>query len=160
MVNPVQGNVAVFPPLQSPLVDVTGSQPSKDSLEVTGQGVMTTPWYLLFRTLFARTGGGTGAPTLVPQSPNDGGTGQSDAPELIPGVAFIAGSGLSNRLAAQTPGQWMVVLNIGPGATSIFPPSGAQINALGVNTSYPLPANTCQIFWWQKNTQIYTMTFA
>jgi hypothetical protein len=151
MTNPVQGNQAVFPPLQSPLVQDDG----------TGQlSQMATPWYLLFRTMFARTGGGTGAPSLVPQVTNDTGASQASATPLIPGVAFVNGSGGGVVAAAQQAGQFTVVFNVGGSNTNVYPPAGAQINALGVNAPFVVPNGKCQIFFWQTATQLRTMTFA
>lgn len=144
MTNPVQGNSVAFPPLQSPLVD--------------SNSYMTTPWYLMFRALFNRTGGGTGAPSLVPQNVQDAGAGQASAAALIPGVAFVTASGKGVGLSAQQAGQYMIVFNITAGQhVNVYPPAGAQINALGVNAPYVL-ATGCQIFFWQSATQLRTMT--
>jgi hypothetical protein len=151
MTNPVVGNTVAFPPLQSPLVQDNGAGEATQ---------MTTPWYLLFRTLFARTGGGTGAPSLVPQVTNDTGNAQANATQLLPGVAFVNGSGGGVVCAAQQAGQFTVVFNVGGSNTNVYPPAGAQINALGANVAFPLPSGKCQIFFWQTASQLRTMTFA
>lgn len=146
MANPVQGNSVSFPPLESALVDA--------------EQKCTTPWYLFLRSLFARTGGGTGAPNALSQNTADTGASQASAAALIPGVAFVTGTGAGVALPAMQAGQFMVVFNVGAGGTNVYPPAGAGINALAVNAAFPVPTLKCQIFWFQSVTQIRTMTFA
>ena len=55
-------------------------------------------------------------------------------------------------LYAGSAGDWQVVYNGGANSLSVYPPAGAQINALGTNTAATLPVNTGSIYFCMSST--------
>lgn len=69
---------------------------------------------------------------------------------LSTGAILYAGSG----------GDSQVVYNGGANTLSVYPPVGAQINALGANNAYALLVNTGATFWFLSSTQIIVILSA
>lgn len=146
MVNPVAAGQVSFPPQSSPVV----------------QGQAFTPaWYRFLQGLFDRTGGGSGAPTLNPQSSPDG---LQQSPQmLVPGVNFIASAnGFVQLPSGMNSGQWLVVVNTTPSSPlNVLPPSGTTINSLPAGMPYVMnPAGataspTFQFFWFENGSQCW-----
>jgi hypothetical protein len=141
--NPIVGNPVTFPQRTQPFVD--------DS------AVITPPWYLLLQAFFDRTGGGTGEVTLTTQlGVVDAGGGQAGATRLTRQYNTVIGAGGGVALPAYTAGKLCVVVNVGGGNVTVYPPAGpgAQIDALGPNVGKVLASAKMQIFWFESATQI------
>ena len=78
------------------------------------------------------------------------GTTQATALLLFNGIANIgtAASGSGVILNYTNPGTSQVVYNGGANAVKVYPPVGAQINGLPVNTGHLLSPNTTCVYWF------------
>jgi hypothetical protein len=139
MGNPVVGNAQLFPNRTLALVDE--------------DRVIDNTWYKLLRTFFTRTGGGNGAPTFAGAVLFDGTNTQADGTQLIPGINFVNAAGGGVVIPALQAFQFVMVFALG-GTANVFPPVGAQIDALSANASYALASGKAQIFWFQTTTQL------
>lgn len=76
------------------------------------------------------------------------GTTQAGALLLINGIAYIgtAASGSGVALFPGNPGTSQTVYNAGANSVKVYPPVGAQINALGTNNAMLLAPNTGCLF--------------
>lgn len=72
------------------------------------------------------------------------GTSQTDATAVTASTIVVTTAAASTgiRLPACEIGDSMNVLNLGANAVTIYPDSGAQINALGANAGFQLAPNT------------------
>lgn len=131
-----------LPPPQSPFVDPSTGVLSNDGIQ-----------YLLS---LLNTAASTQATATVEQGLVAKGTNQATALQLtaqwneVDTVA--AGSGV--LLSAFQPGQSQVVFNEGANPLNVFPPPGAQINAMVANAPFPLAAGTRGTFEFVSATQI------
>ena len=83
------------------------------------------------------------------------GTTQATALLLFNGINMIgtAASGSGVVLFPGNPGTSQTVYNGGANAVKVYPPTGAQINALGTNNPMLLSPNTACTFWNPTITQ-------
>lgn len=103
--------------------------------------------------------------SLIVNSLTAAGTTQSDATSMTGGECHFTtvAAGTGGRLpAAPSTGTVMTVYNRGANAVLVYPPSSlsAQINSLGANNAYSLPAGEQVTFKWfstSTNSQIYTI---
>lgn len=99
--------------------------------------------------------GGSGIPAGMATAINGGvqtlagaGTTQGTATPINLGCAFFnsVGSGTGGVLTAGAPGDDVWVHNAGANSLSVYPPTGAQINAAGTNTAVAVAQNTAMQF--------------
>lgn len=141
--NPVTGAQNSLPPQGLP---VLSDSPS----------TFTQAWYIFFRALNQFAGNGTGLLTLNGSSVS---APQTQTPtQLAPNLAFVQASGGDVQLSASiAANQVLVVVNTTPSRTlRVFPPSGGQIDALGIdqpcvmNPGGAKALPTTQLFWVQS----------
>lgn len=111
---------------------------------------VTSVWYKFFVSLsdiLTNLIGGVLGFTIEPSVTATGAT-QATAFALTTEWAEITttpvGSGVT--LNSFGPGVPSTVMNMGANALKVYPPSGGQIDALGVDSPYSLPATKTQIF--------------
>jgi hypothetical protein len=88
------------------------------------------------------------------------GGGQGSATQLTGEVNFVttvATGGDSVKLVASLLGLKVTVFNLGAQSLDIFPATGGQIDALGVDTAFSLAAGASKTFWGQTATQWRSM---
>jgi len=117
-----------FPPQNTPIVDQ--------------KGTLTTPWMAVLRSVWGRSGGGTGILNQVNIAATD---------LLVQDWNLVTASPVT--LPALTGGQLIVVQNASGGALTIDAPAGATIDG-GAN--YSLANTKMQIFWFFSATQIFS----
>lgn len=147
MANPVVGSTVNMPPQSMPAL----------------QGMQfASPWYILFRALFQRTGGGSGIPVLPVALVTAVNT--SAMTPLMPGVNFVKAQGGSVQMPPQmAAGQYLVVVNVTRSAElDVWPAAGVTINGAPapykMNSGGALAAPTTQIFWFQDANTCYSTT--
>lgn len=147
MANPVVGSTVNMPPQSSPAL---------------ADAQFASPWYILFRALFQRTGGGSGIPTLpvaLVTAPN-----VAARALLMPGVNFVKAQGGSVQMPPQmAAGQYLVVVNVARSAElDVWPAAGVTINGAAgpyrMNSGGALAVPTTQIFWFQDASTCYSTT--
>lgn len=143
MTNPLQNNSVGMPQLSQPAV--------------RDDKTLDRPWYLLFRSLFDRTGGGNGNPIFAMESVADTAT-----PVMMTGpLAFVQASGKSIELPQLNAGQWAVVVNkVHSQTLSVYPPPGGKINQLAQNAPYVMASvakTTVQLFFYETPLQIWNI---
>lgn len=130
----IQNNAQNFPPQQSPVVDE--------------KRLTTVPWSNFFQSLWQRTGAGTGISNKVMTGLTATGLTQATALKLTTDWNEVdtvaANSGV--MLPSLQPGQPVMVFNGGANALLVYPATGIQIDALGVNVAYSLATGKTQIF--------------
>ena len=84
------------------------------------------------------------------------GTTQATAQLLINGLCWVTtvASGAGVVLFSGNQGTSQTVYNAGANQLKVYPPSGAQINALGTNNAMTLPINTVCHFWTLSSVQM------
>jgi hypothetical protein len=105
-------------------------------------GHLTKDGRLLHTTVWNRTGGGSGIPTVVKTALTAAGSGQGDALSLTADwndVETSSGNGVV--MPPMKPGNDITVRNDGPNSLNVYPFPGAQINNLGVNAPFVLTPN-------------------
>jgi len=137
-------SVATQPPLSMP----TQAMPVVDSA-----GVASQPWWRFFYGLYTRNA--STVPYLVATTLTAAGTTQATALALQSEWNAIsttpANSGV--RLNDFGVGLTSTVFNGGGAALKVYPPIGAQIDALGVNAPYSLANGKSQVFYQLSATQ-------
>lgn len=90
------------------------------------------------------------------------GTNQGTATALTNALNAIAtvATGAGVILYSGSAGDWQVVYNGGANSLSVYPPSGAQINALGTNNPATLSVNTGCIYFCMSTTQFIQVVSA
>lgn len=133
-----------FPPQSTPVIDEHGN--------------MTIPGTNFWKALWLRTGGGTGIPNQLGTALTGAGTTQADALALMAdwNEVTTAATNSGVLLPTLTGGQPCVVFNRGAHTLKVYPPSLAQIDALGANAAYSLASLKTQIFWFLSAAQIYS----
>lgn len=123
-----------FPPQTTPLVD--------------SKGCMTIPGMAFWRALWQRTGAGPGLVNQVALGLVASGSTQANALALTADWNLIGTTPNSSGviLPALTGGQSVLVVNGGVNPLNVYPPLTAQIDALGVNSTYALAASKMQVF--------------
>lgn len=119
------------------------------AMPVTGpDGIASQPWWRFFYGLYVRNA--TTIPYLVSTALIAAGTTQANALALQSEWNEVtntpANSGV--RLANFGTGLNSLVMNFGGAALKVYPPVGAQIDALGANNPYSL-ANTASRTFYQ-----------
>lgn len=147
MANPVVGSTVNMPPQSSPAL--AGAQ-------------FASPWYILFRALFQRTGGGSGIPVLPVALVTAVNT--TAMTPLMPGVNFVTANGGSVQMPPQmAAGQYLVVVNTTSSTElDVWPAAGVTINGSAgpykMNSGGGIPLPTTQIFWFQDASTCYSTT--
>ncbi len=115
----------------------------------------TTPAAGAFTTVNASTALGMTSGTVAAA----GSTNADATPITTPGVLVTAGDATKGAiLPALDAGKMVFVKNGAAAVLKIYPPAGAQINALTATTgAISLAANVSAIFWFYSATQVYTI---
>jgi hypothetical protein len=134
----IQGFIYQFRP-NSKLVDPSTGIPIADGIDA-------------LNALFNRTGKGTGIIPIVSGPLVAAGVDQSSALGLSNDWNYVAtvtaGSGV--QILPLKPGNDIEVFNAGANALNVYPPTGSQIDALGINAPYVLNPGKLRIFQcWQ-----------
>lgn len=115
-----------------------------NAVQLSVQSVQATVSYAIQDSITANAGGGQGSAVEI-------------AWGTAARVSTCATTGDSVKLAASAPtGLRTLVRNDGANSCDVFPPSGGQINGLGVNTAYALAAGSSVTFTAFTATQAYT----
>lgn len=133
----IQAYPTGFPPQSSPIVDKDGK-------------INTQTGNPFFTALWARTGGGTGITNQAASSLTAEGTTQVDALALMAdwnNITIVA-AGAGAVLPEIAGGQSVLVQNSGANSLNVYPPDGAEIDALGADAPYVLAPGKMQIFWF------------
>ena len=140
----------------------TAQLPDQTKVLVDSSGIPTKTYWLLFRAIWSRTGLGTGVPYQVANNLTATGSTQADALVLNLDwnevLTTPSGSGVVVHDTTLQPGQSLTVYN-GDGVNSlkVYPPSGWQIDALGINNPYTLAHGKTQIFGCWENLQLRSL---
>lgn len=122
-------------------------------------GALTVDASRFLLALFNRTGMGTGIVPVVSDVLVATGTTAADALGLINDWNLVgttaAGSGV--KILPLKPGNDIQVFNAGANSLKVYPPSGFQIDALGVDQPYVLAAGKLRIFECWGLTQLYSL---
>ena len=129
------------------------------SVIVGNDGGFTNPARIWFLNIWNRTGQGTGIPLQVDTGLTATGTTPSTALQLNNDINEITGGGGFSGaiLLALKQGQQQWVFNGSTSNKMIYPASGAQIDALGVNNPYTLAPGKTQLFTAYSTVQLRSL---
>jgi len=121
-------------------------------------GRLTTDGRLLHTTVWQRTGGGSGIPTVVHTALAATGSTQHDALTLAADWNDVqtTSTGAGVVMPVMKPGNDITVRNEGPSPLNVYPFAGAQINALAVNAPFVLAPGTQMEFRCWSTTLVRT----
>lgn len=125
-----------------------------------GKGILTNDAFKFLLALYNRTGQGTGIVSIVSGSLVAQGIDIGTALPLVNDwnlVGFVAlGSGVV--ISELQPGNDIEVQNSGANTLNVYPPpTGVEIDALGVGNPYPLPAGKLRVFQCWTTTQFISL---
>lgn len=121
--------------------------PSSKAKLVNQDGTATDLFFFFLQSMFNRGGGSTGLINNAQAALAAKGLGQNDATQLTHDYGeVLTGSG-GVRMTAVQPGQQHRIYNGTTGDLNIYPPTGGQIDGLGINQPYVLGTGKSQQIW-------------